>query len=403
MVYHHAGKAGPKSEDCPDMKPESTTRKQLYLQIADKVLEIIESKGLKPHDPVPSEAELARLFGVSRMTTKLALEQLVERGVVYRLPRRGTFLAGNGREDDARKAEQPPKRQDDGKENKLIALIVPHMTDYTSRIISAVEHEARKHGYDLVLKISKDEEDQGRCLQTLAEMGVSGIILFPLGSKSCSNQVFRLKMEKIPSVIIDRVFYEIPIDCVYHDHFQGSYEMAKYLISRGHREIGFSSNVIENITSRGERYQGYIQALLDHGIPVKSEYIHFRTTSCRPDHIHEYDDEQGEFIRSNPGMTAIMCADDQVAIATMFTAMHMNIAVPDTLSIVGFSDTHLSALTPVPLTTVRQDTDKLAAAAVDLLMKRIRHSREQHITVKIQTKIVERKSVLDRSNIAMTT
>jgi DNA-binding LacI/PurR family transcriptional regulator len=204
-------------------------------------------------------------------------------------------------------------------------------------------------------------------------------------------------MEKIPSVIIDRVFYEIPIDCVYHDHFQGSYDMAKYLISKGHREIGFSSNVIENITSRGERYQGYIQALLDHGIPVKSEYIHFRTSSIKPGHVHQYDAEQGEFIRNNPDMTAVMCADDQVAIATLFSALHMNISVPETLSIVGFSDTYLSALTPVPLTTVRQDTDKLAAAAVELLMKRVRQSKEQHITVKIQTQIIERKSVLDRS------
>lgn len=379
------------------MKSERTPRKQLYLQIADKVLEIIESRGLKPHDPVPSEAELAKLFGVSRMTSKRALEQLVERGVVYRLPRRGTFLAGNRQEDGARGGEKPEPQPAGKKADKLIALIVPHMTDYTSRIISAVEHEVRKHGYDLVLKISKDEEDQGRCLQMLAETGVSGIILFPQGSKSCSSHVFKLKMDKIPSVIIDRVFYEIPIDCVYHDHFQGSYEMAKYLISKGHREIGFSSNAIENITSRGERYQGYIQALLDHGIPVKSEYIHFRTTSCQPDHIHEYDPEQGEFIRNNPGMTAVMCADDQVAIATLFTALHMNIAVPETLSIVGFSDTHLSALTPVPLTTVRQDTDKLAAAAVELLMKRVRHSREQHITVKIQTRIIERKSVWDRN------
>jgi DNA-binding LacI/PurR family transcriptional regulator len=311
------------------------------LQIADKALEIIESRGLKPHDPVPSEAELAKLFGVSRMTSKLALEQLVERGVVYRLPRRGTFLAGTRQEDGAHTAEKPVEQQDGKNENRLIALVVPHMTDYTSRIISALEREVRKHGYDLVLRISKDEEDQGRCLQTLAEMGIGGIILFPQGSKSCSSHVFKLKMDKTPSVIIDRVFYEIPIDCVYHDHFQGSYEMAKYLISKGHREIGFSSNVIENITSREERYQGYIQALLDHGIPVKSEYIHFRTTSCKPDHIHEYDAEQGGFIRGNPDMTAVMCADDQVAIATMFTAMHMNIAVPDTLSIVGFSDTHL--------------------------------------------------------------
>jgi DNA-binding LacI/PurR family transcriptional regulator len=379
------------------MSNNSKPKKQLYLQIADKVLEIIESRGLKAHDPVPSEGELAKLFGVSRMTSKLALEQLVERGIVYRLPRRGTFLSGTRQEDRARMTEIPAQPPADKKENKMIALIIPHMTDYTSRIISAVEHEVRKHGYDLILRISKDEEDQGRCLQTLAKMGVSGIILFPLGSKSCSNQVFKLKMEKIPSVIIDRVFYEIPIDCVYHDHFQGSYDMAKYLISKGHREIGFSSNVIENITSRGERYQGYIQALLDHGIPVKSEYIHFRTSSIKPGHVHQYDAEQGEFIRNNPDMTAVMCADDQVAIATLFSALHMNISVPETLSIVGFSDTYLSALTPVPLTTVRQDTDKLAAAAVELLMKRVRQSKEQHITVKIQTQIIERKSVLDRS------
>ncbi|OUM97230.1 MAG: GntR family transcriptional regulator [Thermobacillus sp. ZCTH02-B1] len=385
------------------MTSENKSRKQLYLQIADKVMEIIESRELKPHDPVPSEAELAKLFGVSRMTTKLALEQLVERGVVYRLPRRGTFLAGNGQEGGARMEAKPPQQPGEKKESRLIALVVPHMTDYTSRIIASVEHEVRKHGFDLVLRISKDEEDQGRCLQALVDMGIDGIILFPQGSKSCSSQVFKLKMDKIPSVIIDRVFYEIPIDCVYHDHFQGSYEMAKYLIAKGHREIGFSSNVIENITARGERYRGYIQALLDHGIPVKSEYIHFRTTSCRPDHIHEYDAEQGEFIRNNPGMTAVMCADDQVAIATLFSALHMNIAVPEKLSIVGFSDTHLSALTPVPLTTVRQDTEKLAAAAVELLMKRVRHSREQHITVKIQTRIIERKSVLDRSGLVTTT
>ncbi len=383
------------------MSPESTSNKKqrLYLQIADKVLEIIESRGLQAHDPVPSEGELAKLFGVSRMTSKLALEQLAERGVVYRLPRRGTFLAGNRPEASHRGSREAAQKAVDRKEYKLIALIVPHMSDYTSRIIAAVEREVRKQGYDLILKISKDQDDQDRCLQALVAMGISGVILFPWGSRTCSDQVLRLKMENVPSVIIDRVFHEIPIDCVYHDHFQGSYEMAKYLIAKGHREIGYSSNVIENITSRAERYQGYIQALLDHGIPVKSEYIHFRTGSCDPGRFHEYDPEQGEFIRNNPQMTAIMCADDQVAIATLFSALHLNIAVPEQLSIVGFSDTYLSALTPIPLTTVRQDTDRLAAAAVDLLMKRIRQSKEQHLTIKIQTNIVERKSVFDRSGL----
>lgn len=376
---------------------QTKKKQQLYLQVAEKVLEIIETRQLQQHDPVPSEGELAKLFGVSRMTSKLALEQLVEKGIVYRLPRRGTFLSGERQSNSSKQSESVVQNVVEKKEAKQIALIIPHMSDYTSRIIAAVEQELRKHQFELVLRITKDQQDEDECLQNLVNIGINGIILFPRGSRTCSDQVLRLKVEQIPNVIIDRIFREIPIDCVYHDHYQGSYEMAKYLIAKGHREIGYTSNAFENVTSREERYQGYVQALLDHGIAVKSEYIHFRKLSCDPNRLNEYDPEQGEFIRNNPHMTAVMCADDQVAIATLFSALHMEIPVPEKLSIVGFSDTYLSALTPIPLTTVRQDTEKLAAAAVKLLMKRVNRSKEQYLTIKIQTGIIERKSVFDRN------
>ncbi|MBN2984695.1 GntR family transcriptional regulator [Cohnella algarum] len=388
------------------MKPESSSPKpkqQLYLQVADKVMAIIAERKLQPHDPVPSEGELAKLFGVSRMTSKLALERLAEQGLVYRLPRRGTFLAGKregqGEPAAGRVSERRPPIPPGWAKGRQIALILPHMSDYTSRIIAAVEGEVRKHDGDLILKISKDKDDEDRCLQKLVDGGVDGLILFPQGRKTCSDQVLRLKLEQIPIVIIDRIFREVQIDCVYHDHFQGSYQMAQYLIAKGHREIGYTSNAIENITSREERYQGYIQALLDHGIPVKNEYIHFRSTPCDPSRASESDPEQAEFIGGNPQMTAVMCGDDHIAISSLFTALHLNVPVPDKLSIVGFSDIKLSALTPVPLTTVRQDTERLARSAVELLMKRVNRSKEKQLTVKIQTEIIERKSVTDRGNL----
>jgi GntR family transcriptional regulator len=65
----------------------------LYIQIQEDIYEQIRSGSLLPGSRVPSELDLVSRFGVSRMTARRALDDLVGRGVLFRQQGKGTFVA----------------------------------------------------------------------------------------------------------------------------------------------------------------------------------------------------------------------------------------------------------------------------------------------------------------------
>jgi len=64
-----------------------------YRQVKDHIIKLINTGELKPHARVPSENELVKLFGISRMTAHRALRELSDDGYVTRLAGVGTFVA----------------------------------------------------------------------------------------------------------------------------------------------------------------------------------------------------------------------------------------------------------------------------------------------------------------------
>lgn len=84
-----ADQRGQPTIDDPSTELASRTK---HADLRDELVALLDS-GLRPHDPLPSERELREQFGVSRSTVRQALAELVDRGRIYRVHGRGTFVA----------------------------------------------------------------------------------------------------------------------------------------------------------------------------------------------------------------------------------------------------------------------------------------------------------------------
>ncbi len=66
--------------------------KPIYVQLADLLRADIVTGLYRPHEMIPSELELSRQHGISRMTARGVVTQLVNEGLLYRVQGKGTFV-----------------------------------------------------------------------------------------------------------------------------------------------------------------------------------------------------------------------------------------------------------------------------------------------------------------------
>ncbi|MBT2214094.1 MULTISPECIES: GntR family transcriptional regulator [Actinomadura] len=109
-----------------------------YLQLRAILVDLIEQNRLPVDAAVPSERELCRRFGVSRMTVRQAVDQLVAEDRLRRIPGKGTFVA--------RPKVQMPKELVSFTEDMRSRGMRPGSVDLASRTVEADARLARFFG-----------------------------------------------------------------------------------------------------------------------------------------------------------------------------------------------------------------------------------------------------------------
>lgn len=135
-----------------------------------------------------------------------------------------------------------------------------------------------------------------------------------------------------------------------------------------------------------DRLEGYKQALEEAGVPFKEDYILHKSM------LDEGNKAIISYLESFEPPTALVCADDFIAIELMSHFEAVNIRVPEDVSIVSFNNVLLAEYSKPPLTSVDIDIFQLGFEGAKCLLEKIKDPSVLPKRITIPAKLIERKS-----------
>ena len=327
--------------------------------IENYYINLIEENKVSAGEQLPSENEIAAFFNVSRHTVRQALNYLVQEGWIYKERGKGSFFSN--------------KRENEKKKN--VAVLTTYISDYIfPRIISGIEEELRKKGYNLLLFSSNNDiENEKVCLENIINQDISGLILEP--AQSSINTLSHECMEKLEKNNIK--YIEINANCdgeesayIIVDDEQGGYKLTHYLLELGHRNIAALLKVDD---LQGERRRkGYIEALNEYDINFNKSIVGEYITDNRDMYVDQF---VINILKLEDKPTAIVCYNDQIALRVINNLRKEGISVPNDISIVSFDDSSLAISSDIKLTTIKHPKRDMGVQAakciIDMIESRI--------------------------------
>ena len=340
-----------------------------YLQLQKNLGKLIKEGELKPLERIPSELKLAQNLGLSRMTTRLAMESLVNEGLLYRVQGKGTFVS-----------KEPFLKTGN------IGFIFSGSPDtlekdklFCHRVFEGIEKELQKSGHDLITS------SMSETVPKFVKSGkASGLILY--GFKNIRSLPKELMDNEIPTVLIESdPIKDNLLDNIVIDNIQGAYQAANYLISLGHQRIAFvADNFFSSVFQ--ERFKGYMLSLNDAGIKYKKNLVK-KSQRWNGGYL------TGKRILSViPLPTAIFVGDDTMAMGVVKAIKEKGLSIPEDISIVGFNDSEFSRFAHPSLTTVRVPYEEMGRIGVKRLMERLKNPSLKPEIIRVKVELVKRES-----------
>ena len=343
--------------------------KFLYESVYEDLKQQISRGSLKTDERLKPENELAEEYQVSAITIKKALSMLADEGVVKRIRGKGSFVTAA-----PAVSENVVETGTDGDTAKeMIGVIFEHISSsFGLEMLYALDRQAQNAGYRLFPCFSYGERDsETEKIQYLRSIGVKGLLVMPVHGRHYNTEILKLVIDEFPTVLIDKAMEGVPLDSVRSDGELCTRQLVDYLYQKGKRNISLITVDERDTSSLIERKRGFYQWMEDNHLSAQPECV----VPCMnyQDSFAVYGDIYRKLIRKylqdyGKQLDGIVCSEYGVAMQVELILEEEDLK--DSIEVCCIDENYIGP-DQYQMTHIKQDEEKIARCALEVLLKKI--------------------------------
>jgi LacI family transcriptional regulator len=268
--------------------------------------------------------------------------------------------------------------------SNIIGLLVSDISNpFFPELVKSIEDAAFERGYNVILVNTNYDADRAAdYVRRLLELKVAGVAL--MTTELDAKLIDELAQRKVPVVLHNVGTTGERMSDVLVNYAGGIEEAIKHLVALGHRNIAHIAGPAR-FRSATIRREAFLDSFARHlpGAPTP------------PIYEGDFKFEGGRLAASiilaaEPRCTAVVVANDMMALGAMQEFRVAGLTIPRDISIVGFDDISFAALSEPPLTTICSPRAEIGRKAIEALMATIKQSGIQGEVVSVRTFLVVR-------------
>lgn len=269
-----------------------------------------------------------------------------------------------------------------------VGVLVPELHGpFFGIMLSGIEDELRAAGKHVIITAGhSDEEEEKESIEFLVSRQCDALILHTF---AVSDEYLLELARGSPAVfLIGRDIPQIATHCFYLDNEKGGYLATRALIELGHRHLAHLAGPLWKSDAWG-RYAGFRKALAEAGLEFDERLL-------AEGNYQEDSGRQGmrRLLQVGSPFSALVCANDEMAVGAIDEARQRGMKVPDDLSVVGFDNVFFSRYLNPGLATVNYPVDVMGRMAARCVLRDVYGRHEFEVQNHFEPVFVPRASIV---------